>query len=1479
MGKSCFYHLLIFFALFVPQGLLYAIEIDRFESLSTDDGLSQNTVHSIHCDSEGFLWIGTMNGLNKYDGYQFAIYRNSLSRPGLLTNNRIISIWEDKKHFIWIETYDGYYHFFNPRKETFSTLPKYLLNLEEKYSKISCFYQFSDEEIWLGSTNSGVYRLLYDPVADDYQQEQFLSRGPYSISNNDIRFILSDADSTLYIGAKRGLNVLKRDNVHQKNFYFQHYFSDLSFTSAVALGNDVWFGTENNGLVNYQLDSKSFYISEMENSPLESNRIDMVKTTSAGHLLIGSSRLYMIQPYNRNWISVDVGGEKIDKVFEDYTGLLWVTSGKFGVNRINPHTGEKVHFNLTPENYLYLSDRERPYFFEDRNKTLWICIHGGGLARYQRESGTFRFYRYDPSDPKSISSNTVMCMAEDKSGTLWVGTSLQGGVNKIIFKDPAFESVQPKKVFTDFMENIIRATFSDQQGRIWVASKGGELFLFDKHLQPLRARVRYPFPPRDGNVYNVYTLFQDSRGHIWLGSKGAGLAVSQRPLAQSDGSLQDLSFYTYAFDSSDSLSVCNNNIYCIGEDQNGRIWIGTYGGGVCYTEPQRYDRLTFTRVNTTNSNLSNDLVRYLMIDSENTLWVATTFGLNQLGLDSLSSDPIVFETYFHDPENSSSITYNDIVHIFEDSGHNLWFGSFGGGADFLDRNNRQSVRFKNFSEQNGLANNDVFGILEDNLGYIWFSTENGLSRLNPTRESFDHFNKSNGLLDNSFSENTCFKLRDGRLIFGSSGGFDVISPEKIVARRYPMDVIFTNFQIFNKDMNVGMPGSPLHQSITYTDEIHLRYNQSSFSFEFAALNFLDASKTQYAFYLKGFEEQWNYVGSERKAVYTNLKPGDYTFFVRAALWDGKWSGEASSIRVVIDPPWWKTTYAYIVYLVLILGMTILASSIALRVNSFRNELRVEKAVSEMKLRFFTNISHEIRTPLTLILGPIEDLLFDRNFPKEFRSPLEMMQKNGKRMLHLLNQLLDFRKVQNKKMILKVAYIDLLSFTRDIADNFIPHARHKGVGLQFHHSGQNWNIWGDPHRLDSVIFNILSNAFKFTPSGKAVTVSIEDRETDGEVCILVKDSGPGIDEKDIPLVFNRYSAMSDVHFSGQGTGIGLNLSNEIVKMHGGEIRVKSTPGAGSVFTIALKKGTSHLRNQNNILFTDPDDPHNRKDNEAEQILRELEIEDSNHAIKLCPDHEQTLLVVEDHAPILDYITDTLSAYFTVITATNGREGLEKVARYTPDLIISDVMMPEMDGMEMTRILKENFDTCHIPVILLTAKSGVDDQIMGLESGAEAYVLKPFNMAILKTMIANMLEQRKLVLRRYRDNKEIEVSDIKFTSRDQEFIDKLIRYIEENYQDSDLSISKLVDFSCVSRTVFYNKVKSLTGLSPIELMRQVKLKIAAQMLAKGYNVNEAAFHIGFNDTRYFSKQFKELFGVSPSQYRKENSDKDDEEPKQS
>ncbi|MBN1926925.1 MAG: response regulator [Prolixibacteraceae bacterium] len=1464
---------LFVFCLFVKQGFS-VVEIDRFEYLGPDEGLSQNVVTSLLCDSKGFLWIGTMNGLNRYDGYNFKIYENTLSQPGLLTNNRVVSLWEDKREFIWIETYDGYYHSYNPRKEQFFTLPKYLLNLEEKYSKISCFYQFSENEIWLGSTNSGVYRLLYDVENDFYNQEQFLSRGQYSISNNDIRFIISDQDSTLYIGARNGLNILKRENIVQGTFYFQHYFSDLNFTAAAVLGDEVWFGTENNGLVLYSLSSKSFYVFNTDNSPLKSNSIGVLKTTAAGNLIIGSNELYILNPATRNWITVSLGGDRIDKIFEDYTGLLWVTSGKFGVQQINQHSGEDVHFNLTPENYMYLSDKERPFFFEDSNHTLWVCVHGGGLAQYQRESRSFRFYRNDPLDPKSISSNQVMCMAEDQSGTLWVGTGLQGGANKIIFKNQAFKSVQNKKVYDDFMENIIRAVFQDNRGNCWTASKGGQIIIFDKNIEPVSPGVKYPFPTKGGLVYNVYFIFQDSKGHIWLGSKGAGVAVSKQPFNNANNSYQNLSFYRYTHNPVDSNSVCNDNIYCIDEDENGRIWIGTYGGGICYSENDNYAKLNFNTVNTSNSNLSHDLIRHLIIDSGNTLWVATTFGLNRVGLNAYKGGRIEFETFFHAPDNPASISYNDIVHIFEDSNHDLWFGTFGGGVDFLSQNNINDVRFDNYSEKNGLPNNDVFGILEDNLGHIWFSTENGLSRFDPLTESFENFNKSNGLSTNNYSENTCCRLNDGRLVFGGSKGFDVVSPEKIVSKKYPLRVIFTNFQLFNKEMSVGMPGSPLDKSISYTEKIQLKHNQSSFSFEFAALNFLDKSKTQYAYYLDGFEKEWNYVGAERKAVYTNLKPGEYTLYVKAALWDGKWDNEATLMKVIITPPWWKTTLAYSIYLIVFFAASLLVSRIVLKVNSFRNELKVEKAVNEVKLKFFTNISHEIRTPLTLILGPIEDLLFDSKFPEEFRPPLEMMQKNGKRMLHLLNQLLDFRKVQNKKMVLKVAPVNLVEFTRGIYENFVPHANHKNVKIDFTVDRVPENVWADPHRLDSVIFNVLSNAFKFTPPGKVVSVAIDFDSKASEAFVKVKDCGPGIKNKDIPLVFNRYSILSGESFTTKGTGIGLNLSNEIIKMHGGEIRVESEPGKGCMFSIVLKTGTQHLKNQQNIVFVENDDTYTLQNSGIEALIDDTKNDQAERLEKLTNAHDKTILIVEDNQQILDYISEALSVYFSVIKATDGKEGLEAAKHHHPDLIISDIMMPEIDGIEMTRILKASFDTCHIPVILLTAKSGIDDQILGIESGAEAYILKPFNMGLLKTTVANMLEQRNLVLVKYRDKREIEVSDIKFTSRDQEFIEKLIAYIEKNYSDPDLSINKLVEFSCVSRTVFYNKVKSLTGLSPIELMRQVRLKISAQMLLNGYNVNEAAINIGFNDTRYFSKQFKELFGVLPSQYKKSQTEPEEQ-----
>jgi signal transduction histidine kinase/ligand-binding sensor domain-containing protein/DNA-binding response OmpR family regulator len=1453
--------LLFSFSLILFSTVVSAINIERFEKYTIDDGLSQNTITSIHCDSKGFLWIGTMNGLNRFDGYNFKVFQSSVENPKILTHNRVISIWEDEREFLWFETYDGYYHYYNPRSEAFETLPKYQINLEEKYSRINYFKQYSKDELWLGASNSGVYRLTYNSLNDTYDVQQFLSRGNYSISNNNIRFIESDSDGNLYIGSQNGLNILRKADNQNGSFYFQHYFAHMHFTAATAVGDEIWMGTELNGIIVYSNVDKTFKnIFTPENND-NNNAILNLKVSSMGNVIVGGANLSIYYPEEDNWRYIELEGEQVEKIYEDRQGLLWVTTEKFGVKQIDQTTGDLEHYDLTPPDYKYLSDKERPYFYEDSDDNFWICVHGGGLASYDRDEKSFQFFRSDPSESKSISSNTVMCITEDKNGTLWVGTGLQGGINKVVLKNPAFRSIAFNEQYDDYMENIVRAVYEDSNNNLWVASKGGEIKIYDEDYNEIKPTIKYPFTPRGGLMFNVYAIFQDSRGYIWLGSKGVGIAVSETPItATTDYS--KIKFIRYQHDSSDALSLCDDNIYSFDEDDQGFVWIGTYGRGLSRVSFSRgVNDLSFANINTSNSNLSNDLVRDVKIDSDNNLWVATTFGLNKLSSEKLKLENFDFECFYRELNNPYSITYNDVVHIFEDSAHNMWFGTFGVGVNRLESD---SV-FASYSSIDGLCNNEVFGIVEDNSGSMWFSTERGLSRFDPYIDSFENYTKSNSLGSNIFSENTCEIRKNGELVFGGNDGFEVIDPTKVLLKKMSFDVVFTNFQLFNNDVKVNAEASPLSQSITYTENIELAYNQSSFSLEYTTLNYLDESRVQYAYFLDNFDDSWNSVGAQRKATYTNLPPGEYTFKIKAALWDGNWDENESILNITIHPPWWQTNTAYIIYLIVFALSIFLVSRGVIRNSAFRTELKIEKAVNEVKLKFFTNVSHEIRTPLTLILGPVEDMLADESLPLRYRSTLSLVQKNGKRMLYLLNQLLDFRKVQNNKMILKVQCINLVVFTSEIFQNFKIQAAHKNIDFEFNADDEILSVWADPHRLDSVIFNLLSNAFKFTPSGGKVLVAVGKNTSDDSFYIRIVDGGAGIKSKDIPLLFNRYTVMSN-DANGQSTGIGLNLSNEIVKLHGGVINIKSSPGKGSEFEIILKNGNDHFKDTDHLICDDK-----AAYSFSNNCLQE--VSDDNTQIGARPfsalnaTDKPAILVVEDNLQIVNYIADALSESASIISASDGEAGFEMAKEKSPDLIISDIMMPGIDGIEMTRKLKDEYDTCHIPIVLLTAKSSVGDQVEGIESGAEAYIVKPFNMQVLISTIANLLEQRKIILQKYTGKSEVEISDVKLTSRDKIFLEDIVKYIEENYDDSGLTIAKLVEHSCVSRTVFYNKIKSLTGLSPIELLRQIKLKIAAQMLANGYNVNETAFKIGFSDSRYFSKQFKEQFGITPSKYKKQ------------
>jgi len=689
----------------------------------------------------------------------------------------------------------------------------------------------------------------------------------------------------------------------------------------------------------------------------------------------------------------------------------------------------------------------------------------------------------------------------------------------------------------------------------------------------------------------------------------------------------------------------------------------------------------------------------------------------------------------------------------------------------------------------------------------------------------------------------------------------IVYPELIRKNDFMPSVVFTNLQLFNKDVDFTDPDSPIKQDIETLDEIVLKHFQSSFSIEYAALSYFSPSKNKYAFMLENFDKNWNEVGNQNKATYTNLPYGEYIFKVKAANWNSDWNDKTRDISIIILPPFWKTTPMYLLYTILFIIIFESIRRAYVRYHKLQNDLKVEKRVNDIKLQFFTNISHEIRTPLTLILGPIHDIMDLRNIPISISNKLHLVEKNGKRMLRLVNQLLDFRKIQKSKMTLKVHKVELISFLQSIIENFDLIAEHKEISVDFRTNHEALEAWVDPNKFDSVIFNILSNAFKFSPRSSKVKISVNSN-VENYIDIVVSDQGSGIPKERMDLIFQRFSPLSMDNEEFGSSGIGLSFSYQIMKLHHGDILVNSKPGQGSKFTIRLLVGSEHF-NEDEIRQDEAESMYKIK---HEKVIEEedvLQITDSDTSQK-----ENHILIVEDNLQILSYLKESLQSDYSISAATNGKEALSSMKEKQPDILITDIMMPVMNGIELTKHLKESIETSHIPVIMLTAKSSTEDQIEGIESGAEAYILKPFNMAYVRAVIDNLIKQRSIIHMKYILNKDNGVLDLKITNKDEKFLNDITKVIMDNYSDPEFNIEKLVDNSYVSRTVFYHKIKTLTGLTPIDFLRQKRLHIASQMILEtDYNVSEIATITGFNDSKNFSKRFKEIYKLTPTQYKHE------------
>lgn len=1466
----------ILILLFFPLYLSAQSRI-RFEEVYSINSLSQNAVVCIHQDKLGFLWIGTWDGLNKYDGYKFKVYKLTENPTSSASTNRIISIREDRQGKLWLQTYDGRIHRFDPSTEKYISFP-----VENDGSVITSFTNFYESEngiICLSSDKSGAYFISGEDPEGEIKIDHLynISEQETTLSSNYVSFITRDENKNFWIGTNNGLNKIHEEDLFNDEKEIRKYFfhdppantGKTAFKNFALSGSKLWFGTTDKGLVCYDPAHEVFLnlneypeyqeFNNLEITTLETDAANLWAGTAVGKIVRYNTagdefRIYPLDDPRT--------GEFIKTIYTDKFGQVWILTNKFGITRLDPHSGNSYHYVLTPPELQTLTDDERTVIYEDSNNQLWLGGQNMGILHYDHEYDRFSVYSNNPQDPSSLQSSIVECIYEDREGNLWIGTNWFGkGLNRMITIDPGFQYIQPVLFPDNKMQNVIRSIFVDSKGFTWAGTKSGQIYIYDEELKLVHIIKKNREKNYSG--YNVYAIYEDTDGFIWLCTKGAGIFKANQSLRSVFPHYERLTFSVIQMGHSGINALNNNNVYDLVKDELGRIWVATYGGGLNMIETNEDGTYAFHHYTVENSNLTSDKLRDLYIDSRGRLWLATTFGVNYIDIYRDKDKPLEINHILADPLNTNSLSYNDINMIIEDKRGNIWLASAGGGVNQIINPASDDFIIYQLSVKDGLKDNFILSLVEDMYEYIWIGTENGLSRYNPLNEHIENFDKKNGLPEIFCSERTCTLSPDGKVLFGTINGFYSISPEKIKLQSYTPTICLTSFQLYNKEVLPGQKNSPLEKSISFTREITLASNQSNFAIEFSMLSFKSPESNQYSYILEGFEKDWNYIGTEHKATYTNLPPGEYIFRVKGLNSNLSRYDSETYLSIIVMPPFWKTTKAYLLYLIVISGLLFLSYRIAVRMTRLKNNLKVEHRVAESKLRFFTNISHEFRTPLTLILGPVEKLITRLDIPFEIRQQLSVVHRNSKRLLRMVNQLLDFRKVETSQVKLRIQEIEVIPFLHQIHESFEDLAKQKDIRFDLFYDHDDLIIWGDIQKLDIIIFNLLSNAFKFTPEHQSVSIIVK-QEYKPEDCIkiIVSDTGIGIEADKLKYIFDRFF-VSHIEDSTnyQGTGIGLSLSMEYIKLHKGEILAESEPGKGTTFTVKLLTGNSHfpadviLKEREAFSYT------------PKLKLIEEEIRDLNEYGTLKETHRDlpVILIVEDDPEMCTYLKNILTPEYTVQEARDGKDGWNKASCYSPDLIITDVMMHKMDGIELTKKLKEEFSTCHIPIIILSARSEVESQIEGLKTGAEVYLPKPFNSDLLLSYVKSLLSQRAKIKEMFESTIELKPDEVRVTPKDKIFIEKVIRLIDENIADPDFTVEKLAGMMFVSRTLFYKKLKSITGLQPIELIRLLRLKKAAQLIETGeFNITEVAYMVGYNDIRYFSTSFKKQFGTSPSQY---------------
>lgn len=1446
-------HLLIYMVLLIPTMLL-AQPICQIQHFSIYNGLVQRTVSDIVQDSKGFIWFSTWNGLNRYDGYTFKNYKAYPGDGCTLTSNRILRIVPDQQNNIWCQTYDARVYLFESHQEKFIDI---LQPFEQKSGEtyiVRKIYALSKGVSWI-VCDHGAFRV--DERKLENEDEGAITPYTPEIGNlpgRKISRIEQDADGDEWIFTDKSVCIVGQKTI-----------SDKTHFTSFCENNEKMYLISSKRLAIYNQQNKQVQYEEI---PLNYSRLNCMLSLGKDTIGIGTNNgIILFFAKSKQFRNVEMHFN-VMRLFEDSHNELWLFSKEQrGIVRYDPLANEQQHYETPTQNMPKAELRSRDVIFEDSQGTLWVVPHLGCLSYYDREDKELKPYYTDYSKPESKFTPVILNFYVDNQKNFWYANNFW--MDKISF----FPNASQLTTFDSGHET--RAIMVDKQQNLWVANKKGVIRIFnpDKTLKGYLTPEGIISPKAISFSRNIYCFTEDEQGNIWMGSKWDGII---RLSPKRDGSFQ---IRNYVHKEEDPYSLSNNSVYCIYQDSKKRMWIATHGGGINLLQETANGKIRFLHNGNLLKGYSKDKFNKVRVIKEvnNALLVGTTEGLITFSCNFERPEDIKFYDNVRIPDLASSLSSNDVIYIYTDSHKNSYVLTFTGGINQIISDNllTDHIQFKTYTKRNGLVSDLVLSMIEDQQRNLWVISENTLAKFDPENGTFEHYNEKHLQKEIYFSEASPAILQN-QLILGTDAGILKINPTAFSKSSYTPPIVFTSLKIQGVQQQLDLDD---------LEELKLKPDERNVSFLFAALDYINPTSISYAYRLKGLEEKWNEVENSRTASYINLPPGNYELQIRSTNSDGVWTDNIRKLSVNVTPTFWETSWAILFYIISFILFTSTIVYIILYIYKLRHQIYMEQQLANVKLRFFTDISHELRTPLTLITSPVGEVLEHESLTPSARKLLTVVHNNTERMLRLVNQILDFRKIENKKMKLLLEKTDIVELLQKVMDNFRLIAEEKNINFRLQTDKESIHCWIDQDKVEKIIFNLLSNAFKYTPANKSITVYAHT--TKDKVVISVADEGIGIDPKKQQTLFQRFETLVNNNILQPSSGIGLSLVKELIELHQGNIQVNTETGIGSEFIVTLPLDQKVYEGKENAEFILSDIPstHNQKDSKHKAIFPIPEKKNIlQENIAYCDVDDKTdeefisVLIIEDNTELRSFLNDILSGTYKVIEATNGQEGLEQALQYIPDFIISDVMMPVMDGLDMVKAIKEQRDICHIPIILLSAKSSLDDRISGLEHGIDDYITKPFSSTYLKIRIKYLLQQRKqlqeLYLKQWSKTlkktpvpiADIEPTSPQITSFDEEFMKRVMEIMNNQMDNSDFIIDEFAKKLGMGRTVFYQKLKSLTGLSPIDFVREMRIKRAKQLAESGeYNVSTIAYMTGFNDPKYFSKCFKKRYGVSPSEFQ--------------